>query len=140
MMTEKTVEQLKDEMLCKMFEEAYKEQYKDDVSELELSRDSDGRCYRDVAVQFGFEMFCAGRSLSERASTVDPKTGLKGCPFCGAKAMRYPDGDMEGYSVMCSGKMDGPILFNTNTRDTCPMGTFGYLSQEDADSAWNNRS
>lgn len=51
--------------------------------------------------------------------------------------MRYPDGDMEGYSVMCSG--DRFTLFGGSRRD-CPMNTFGYSSQEEADSAWNRRT
>ena len=61
---------------------------------------------------------------------------LKPCPFCGASAERYPNGDMEGYSVMCSGKH---ALFGA-TRDDCPMHTFGYVSQEEADAAWNHRA
>lgn len=64
------------------------------------------------------------------------KDGLEPCPFCGADAMRYPDGDMEGYSVMCSGKH---ALFGA-TRECCPLaGSFGYATQEDADKAWNRR-
>jgi len=62
---------------------------------------------------------------------------LKPCPFCGSSAERYPDGDMEGYSVMCSG--DRFRLFGGDRHD-CPMHTFGYSSQEEADMAWNRRT
>ena len=62
--------------------------------------------------------------------------GLLPCPFCRSAAEFYPDGDMEGHSVMCSGN---GVLFG-GTRLNCPMGTFGYASMEEAQSAWNTRA
>lgn len=61
---------------------------------------------------------------------------IKPCPFCGSPAFEYPDGDMEGYSIMCSGKH---ALFN-GSEDRCPMNTFGYDSQEASIKAWNRRA
>lgn len=61
---------------------------------------------------------------------------LKPCPFCGSPAFEYPDGDMEGHSIMCSGKH---ALFN-GSEDRCPMNTFGYDSQEASIKAWNRRA
>jgi hypothetical protein len=62
--------------------------------------------------------------------------GLLPCPFCGADAEPYPDGDMEGHSIMCSGKhalFDGDKL-------CCPVNTFGYATHEEAVAAWNRRA
>ena len=50
------------------------------------------------------------------------------CPFCGSPAEHYPDGDMEGYSIMCS-HQKGP----------CNMWAFGYETPEEAERAWNTR-
>ena len=61
---------------------------------------------------------------------------LKPCPFCGSPAEEYPDGDMEGYSVMCSGKFS---LFDGEKSD-CPLSTFGYKTQEASIEAWNRRA
>jgi hypothetical protein len=62
---------------------------------------------------------------------------LKPCPFCGSSAYHYPDGDMEGYSIMCSG--DG-ALFGGQADKHCPMRTFGYATADDAERAWNTRA
>jgi len=62
---------------------------------------------------------------------------LKPCPFCGSKAEVYPDGDMEGHSIMCS-NFGGLEFAGHSSR--CPMGTFGYATQEEAESAWNRRA
>jgi hypothetical protein len=59
------------------------------------------------------------------------------CPFCGSTASHYPDGDMEGYSIMCNG--DSGVLFGGEATD-CPMRTFGYATAEAAEQAWNRRA
>jgi hypothetical protein len=61
---------------------------------------------------------------------------LKPCPFCGSEAHWYPDGDMEGHQVMCSGKS---AIFG-GTAESCPTSTFGYESAEAAAKAWNTRA
>lgn len=64
-------------------------------------------------------------------------TTLLPCPFCGAAAEEYPDGDMEGYSVGCSGYVRG---IWGNTRTSCASHTFAYTTQEEANAAWNTRT
>jgi hypothetical protein len=60
------------------------------------------------------------------------------CPFCGSDAERYPDGDMEGYSVMCSGRFQG--IFNSDS-NACPLaGHAFYKTQADANASWNRRA
>ncbi|RDL25987.1 Lar family restriction alleviation protein [Serratia fonticola] len=54
-------------------------------------------------------------------------TALKPCPFCGSEPEHYPDGAEEGYSLVCTG-------------DDCPLNTFGYSTEEEAESAWNHRA
>lgn len=55
---------------------------------------------------------------------------LKPCPFCGSPAEHYPDGDMEGYQIMCS-----------NDMGKCPMTTwFGWSTAEEAENNWNRRA
>ncbi|QIH62349.1 hypothetical protein CRX67_03895 [Enterobacteriaceae bacterium A-F18] len=51
------------------------------------------------------------------------------CPFCGSPAEYYPDGGMEGYSIMCS-RQNGP----------CNMLALGYETPEEAERAWNTRA
>jgi len=137
-MTDKTIEQLKDEMLHKMFEEVCKANHGNTDSDFVKDEDGD---YERLDLQIGFAFFCEGRTLSDLANVVNPKTGLKACPFCAAEAERYPDGDMEGYSVMCSGWVKNEEWsLKDNTRHVCPMGIFGYKSQEDADASWNTRA
>lgn len=54
---------------------------------------------------------------------------LKPCPFCGVKPWgMYPDGDMEGYSVVCEHE------------EGCPVWSFDYESDEAAIEAWNQRA
>ncbi len=62
--------------------------------------------------------------------------GLLPCPFCGSAAEPYPDGDMEGHSIMCTGK---GALFG-GERSDCPLNSFGYATREEAVAAWNRRS
>lgn len=59
------------------------------------------------------------------------------CPFCGSPAEEYPDGDMEGYSVMCSGK--NKLVINDQVVP-CPQYTFGYVMRETSIQAWNMRA
>jgi hypothetical protein len=62
---------------------------------------------------------------------------LKPCPFCGAPADDFnPDGEMEGYSIRCSGRM---AIFNAD-ESCCPMHTFSYKNEQDARDAWNRRA
>lgn len=61
---------------------------------------------------------------------------LPRCPFCGSKAEPYPDGDMEGHSIMCTGK---GALFGGTAAD-CPMRTFGFATHEEAVAAWSRRA
>lgn len=58
------------------------------------------------------------------------------CPHCGSEAHVYPDGDMEGYSVSCSGKVNG-IWGNDET--CCAKNSFAYTTQAEANAAWNTR-
>jgi hypothetical protein len=58
------------------------------------------------------------------------------CPFCGSPAEPYPDGDMEGYSLMCTG--DGALF--GGGKSCCPMTTFGYATHDEAVAAWNQRA
>lgn len=61
---------------------------------------------------------------------------LKPCPFCGSKAEPYPDGDMEGFGIMCTGEH---ALFG-GKRSACPIASFAYASHEEAVAAWNTRA
>jgi hypothetical protein len=137
-MSEKTIEQVKREMLQRVFEEEYALQINADAGanpSMFFGKDENGAYLEDVARE-AFTMFRAGYNL---ANKVDPETGLRRCPFCGSKAERYPDGDMEGYMVYCSPDSETRALFG-NKKEVCPMGTFAYDTQEDADAAWNNRA
>lgn len=59
------------------------------------------------------------------------------CPFCGSPANDFnPDGDMEGYTISCSGKH---AIFNAD-ESCCPMHSFSYSTYEDALAAWNRRA
>ncbi|EEM1821290.1 DUF551 domain-containing protein, partial [Salmonella enterica subsp. enterica] len=51
------------------------------------------------------------------------------CPFCGSPAEHYPDGDMEGYIIMCG-----------NKNGDCNLQTFGFTTPEEAEKAWNTRA
>lgn len=55
--------------------------------------------------------------------------GLLLCPFCGSPAEHYPDGDMEGYIIMCG-----------NKNGDCNLQTFGFTTPEEAEKAWNTRA
>lgn len=71
--------------------------------------------------------------------TALPMDELKPCPFCGSAAMPlFEDGDMEGYSIVCSS--DGNPLAMDSPAHRCPMATFGYKEPKDAIAAWNRRA
>jgi hypothetical protein len=55
--------------------------------------------------------------------------GLMPCPFCGSPAEHYPDGEEEGYDVMCS----------STTKD-CRFNVFGSSTREEAEALWNRRA
>ncbi|MRW85373.1 hypothetical protein GJ698_14905 [Pseudoduganella sp. FT26W] len=54
---------------------------------------------------------------------------LKPCPFCGSPAEHYPDGEMEGYDVMCS-----------STTSDCKFNVFGSRTPAQAEALWNRRA
>ena len=67
---------------------------------------------------------------------------LRPCPFCGSSAHLYPDGDMEGHAVLCSGDqlVDGRYILFGATRLHCPLSAFGFATEADAITAWNQRA
>lgn len=69
----------------------------------------------------------ANLSTSSQAEPDD--SGLLPCPFCGSPAEHYPDGDMEGYIIMCG-----------NKNGDCNLQTFGFTTPEEAEKAWNTRA
>ncbi|EEC3740149.1 DUF551 domain-containing protein [Salmonella enterica subsp. enterica serovar Derby] len=69
----------------------------------------------------------ANLSTSSQAEPDD--SGLLPCPFCGSPAEHYPDGDMEGYIIMCGYK-----------NGDCNLQTFGFTTPEEAEKAWNTRA
>ncbi|ELG6863048.1 DUF551 domain-containing protein [Salmonella enterica] len=72
-------------------------------------------------------MLDANLSTSSQAEPDD--SGLLPCPFCGSPAEHYPDGDMEGYIIMCG-----------NKNGDCNLQTFGFTTPEEAEKAWNTRA
>ncbi|EAM8652903.1 hypothetical protein AH273_12950 [Salmonella enterica] len=69
----------------------------------------------------------ANLSTSSQAEPDD--SGLLPCPFCGSPAEHYPDGDMEGYIIMCG-----------NKNGDCNLQTFWFTTPEEAEKAWNTRA
>lgn len=65
--------------------------------------------------------------------TKAAQDALKPCPFCGSSAAQYPDGDMEGHSIMCSGD-------RLEIGASCPMTAFGYATEAEAAERWNLRT
>jgi len=65
--------------------------------------------------------------------TKAAQDALKPCPFCGSSAAQYPDGDMEGHSIMCSGD-------RLEIGASCPMTAFGYATEAEAAERWNIRA
>ncbi len=73
---------------------------------------------------------CAELNNEEAGIFADGyNVGLLPCPFCGSPAEHYPDGDMEGYIIMCG-----------NKNGDCNLQTFGFTTPEEAEKAWNTRA
>lgn len=122
-------------VLRKRFEILWTREFDDSGEDLKMfDREVQGN-YIKHGMQAAWLIFKATTEYHDNLHQVGAN-GLKRCPYCGADGERYPDGDMEGYSVMCSGQH---ALFGATYKE-CPSGTFGYASQEDADTAWNTRA
>ncbi|EEI2331083.1 DUF551 domain-containing protein [Salmonella enterica subsp. enterica serovar Muenchen] len=68
-------------------------------------------------------------SLSTSSQAAPDDSDLLPCPFCGSPAEHYPDGDMEGYIIMCG-----------NKNGDCNLQAFGFTTPEEAEKAWNTRA
>ncbi|HFW4208430.1 TPA: DUF551 domain-containing protein [Salmonella enterica subsp. enterica serovar Reading] len=68
-------------------------------------------------------------NLSTSSQAAPDDSGLLPCPFCGSPAEHYPDGDMEGYIIMCG-----------NKNGDCNLQAFGFATPEEAEKAWNTRA
>lgn len=68
-------------------------------------------------------------NLSTSSQAAPDDSGLLPCPFCGSPAEHYPDGDMEGYIIMCG-----------NKNGDCNLQAFGFTTTEEAEKAWNTRA
>lgn len=68
-------------------------------------------------------------NLSTSSQAAPDDSGLLPCPFCGSPAEYYPDGDMEGYIIMCG-----------NKNGDCNLQAFGFTTPEEAEKAWNTRA
>lgn len=68
-------------------------------------------------------------NLSTSSQAAPDDSGLLPCPFCGSPAEHYPDGDMEGYIIMCG-----------NKNGDCNLQAFGFTTREEAEKAWNTRA
>jgi hypothetical protein len=54
------------------------------------------------------------------------------CPFCGSDAEHYPDGEDEGYRILCSG--------NRDPNRACYFGGFADATASEAEDRWNRRA
>lgn len=68
-------------------------------------------------------------NLLTSSQAAPDDSGLLPCPFCGSPAEHYPDGDMEGYIIMCG-----------NKNGDCNLQAFGFTTPEEAEKAWNTRA
>lgn len=68
-------------------------------------------------------------NLSTSSQAAPDDSGLLPCPFCGSPTEHYPDGDMEGYIIMCG-----------NKNGDCNLQAFGFTTPEEAEKAWNTRA
>lgn len=68
-------------------------------------------------------------NLSTSSQAAPDDSVLLPCPFCGSPAEHYPDGDMEGYIIMCG-----------NKNGDCNLQAFGFTTPEEAEKAWNTRA
>ncbi|EHN1106074.1 Lar family restriction alleviation protein [Salmonella enterica] len=68
-------------------------------------------------------------NLSTSSQAAPDDSVLLPCPFCGSPAEHYPDGDMEGYIIMCG-----------NKNGDCNLQAFGFTTPQEAEKAWNTRA
>ncbi|EAU2345707.1 DUF551 domain-containing protein [Salmonella enterica] len=68
-------------------------------------------------------------NLSTSSQAAPDDSVLLPCPFCGSPTEHSPDGDMEGYIIMCG-----------NKNGDCNLQAFGFTTPEEAEKAWNTRA